>query len=153
MVRRYRTAVRSLVLIAMTAGVARMMAQEIASSNDPLSYRFTGQRGQVEVGGPYVGMEFHHSRPLPSRISFYYPVANSIDLSTDYWKRGDSRPMAIGIQDGDGPRHWIGRDSWSYIVSPHKALFTANEINFAYSIKYEFCLRDPAMVMTISVRN
>src|SRR5512140_3064290 len=105
MVRRYRTAVRSLVLIAMTAGVARMMAQEIASSNDPLSYRFTGQRGQVEVGGPYVGMEFHHSRPSPSRISFYYPVANSIDLSTDYWKRGDSRPMAAGVRvKGDSIR-------------------------------------------------
>ena len=31
---------------------------------------FDGQYGQIEVGGKYVGVEFHHSRPLPSRISF-----------------------------------------------------------------------------------
>jgi hypothetical protein len=52
---------------------------------DPLSYSFDKHYGQVEVGGRYVGAEFHESRPIPSRISFYYPVANSIDLSTDYW--------------------------------------------------------------------
>ncbi len=31
---------------------------------DPLEYRFTGRYGQVEVGGPYAGAEFHNSLPL-----------------------------------------------------------------------------------------
>src|SRR5437870_13328446 len=56
------------------------------------SYFFDRHYGQVEVGGRYVGAEFHRSRPLPSRISFYYPVANSIDLSTDYLRRDESLP-------------------------------------------------------------
>ena len=69
------------------------------------------------MGGPFAGAEFHESRPLPSRISFYYPVANSIDLSTDYWKRGDSRPMAVGLQmDGGAPR-WIGEITGSTFCS------------------------------------
>ena len=95
--------------------------------NKGLEYSFTGHYGQVEVGGRYAGAEFHDSRPLPSRISLYYPVANSIDLSTDYWKRGESRPMAVGIQiDGD-QRHWIGREPWSYTVSPHTVIFWRKE--------------------------
>ncbi|HPR87551.1 MAG TPA: hypothetical protein PL181_05970, partial [bacterium] len=49
---------------------------------ETLAASFSGMRGQVEVGGPCAGAEFHGSRPLPARISFYYPVANSIDLST-----------------------------------------------------------------------
>ena len=72
---------------------------------------FTGKFGQVEVGGRYAGAEFHGSRPLPSRISFFYPVANSVDLSKDYWKRENhgrwwlvSKLMAagIGLESKDG---------------------------------------------------
>jgi hypothetical protein len=52
-----------------------------------IAVAFHGGYGSIEVGGPYAGFESHHSRPLPSRISFYAPVANSMDLSTDYWRR------------------------------------------------------------------
>ncbi|MEZ4763341.1 MAG: hypothetical protein R3C26_09140 [Calditrichia bacterium] len=47
---------------------------------DDIAVPFAGKRGQVEVGGNFAGAAFHHSRPLPSRISFFYPVANSLDL-------------------------------------------------------------------------
>jgi len=119
----------------------------------PLEYSFDKHYGQVEVGGRSAGAEFHDSRPLPSRISFYYPVANSIDLSTDYWKRGDSRPFAVGVQIGKGDRKWIGREPWSYTVSPHKVVFKRTDDGIDYSMKYEFCLNEPAMVWTITLKN
>jgi len=118
-----------------------------------LAYTFNGHYGQVEVGGRYVGAEFHNSRPLPSRISFYYPVANSVDLSTDYWKRDESQPMSIGIQIGNKRRHWIGREPWSYTVSPHKVVFREQEDAVEHSVSYEFCLNEPAMVCRFTVKN
>ena len=124
-----------------------------SQSDDQLSYPFAGHYGQVEVGGRYAGVEFHESRPLPSRISFYYPVANSIDLSTDYWKRGDSRPMVVGVRMGDGIRHWLGKEPWTYTLSPHKVMFQREEKGLWYSMTYEFCLREPALVFTLRIRN
>src|SRR5574342_645557 len=52
-------------------------------SDSTVAVAFHGGYGSIEVGGPYAGFESHHSRPLPSRISFFAPVANSMDLSTD----------------------------------------------------------------------
>ncbi len=54
---------------------------------------------QIETGNHYIGTEFHHGFPLPQRISFYYPAANSIDLSTDYWKRDSTFIMSVGIKE------------------------------------------------------
>lgn len=122
-------------------------------ADDPISYSFNGRYGQIEVGGPYVGTEFHESRPLPSRISFYYPVANSIDLSTDYWKRGESQPMGIGLRIGKEPQYWIGKEPWAYALSPHRVKFDRNEGDLACSISYEFCLNEPAMVVALTMRN
>lgn len=124
-----------------------------SQSDDPLSYPFAGHYGQVEVGGRFVGAEFHESRPLPSRISFYYPVANSVDLSTDYWKRGDSRPMAIAVSLDGGPPEWIGREAWDYRLSPHKVTFSRNEHGLRYSLCYEFGLREPVMLFSFTVVN
>jgi len=118
-----------------------------------ISYDFDRHYGQVEVGGRYVGAEFHDSRPLPSRISFYYPVANSIDLSTDYWKRGVSQPMAIGVRIGNEERHWIGKEPWTYTVAPHHVSFRRRDKQIEYRVAYEFCLNDPAMVFTLSLKN
>jgi len=121
--------------------------------DDPLQYKFSGGYGQVEVGGRYAGVEFHNSRPLPSRISFYYPVANSIDLSTDYWKRGDSRPMAAGIRVDGGPAHWIGREPWEYVLSPHRVMFVHAEDSLMYSLRYEFGFREPLMMCRLTIQN
>ena len=123
------------------------------SSSSSISYFFDGHYGQVEVGGRFAGVEFHHSRPLPSRISFYYPVANSIDLSTDYWKRDESRSMAVGVRIGNETRHWIGREPWTYMVSPHTVTFFRSEEGMEYKMKYEFCLDQPGMVFTFTIKN
>lgn len=120
---------------------------------NPLSFHFDKKYGQVEVGGPFAGAEFHKSRPLPSRISFYYPVANSIDISTDYWKRYESMPMAMGLKIGNGKKQWIGNEGWEYILSPHSVTFFNTDSIFTYQITYEFCLNEPAMVITIRLKN
>jgi hypothetical protein len=120
---------------------------------DPLEYRFTGRYGQVEVGGPYAGAEFHNSLPLPSRISFYYPVANSIDLSTDYWKRGDSHPMQVGLRIDKQPVRWIGTEPWEYALSPHKVAFRREDAGLTCAMRYEFGMKEPVMVIRFTVVN
>lgn len=128
-------------------------AQVRGVQSDALSYFFEGHYGQVEVGGRYVGLEFHQSRPVPSRVSFYYPVANSIDLSTDYWRRGRSLPMALGVRVGTGPVKWISRESWSYILSPHRVTFVKETDSLHFAISYDFCFNEPAAVLSVTIRN
>jgi hypothetical protein len=123
------------------------------SCDEQLNVKFTGKRGQVEVGGPFAGVEFHESRPLPSRISFYYPVANSIDLSTDYWKRGNSRPVVVETSRSDGEWTSVGNEPWDYTLSPHKVLFSRTDGGLEYTMSYEFCLREPALVRLLTIRN
>ncbi len=120
---------------------------------EPLSYFFDRHYGQIEVGGKFAGVEFHESRPIPSRISFYYPVANSIDLSTDYWKRGNSLPLAIGIRVGQDAKRWLGREAWDYTLSPHKTIFHRQESDLEYFVSYEFCMNQPAMVVSLRIKN
>jgi hypothetical protein len=123
------------------------------SADDPLRFQFSGGYGQVEVGGPFAGAEFHESRPLPSRISLYAPVANSIDLSRDYWKRGDSRPCAVGICVDQGRIEWLGRDEWSYSLSPHTVLFEKTVEPFHCAFRYSFGLHEPIMALRMSFVN
>ncbi|MGB2869218.1 MAG: amylo-alpha-1,6-glucosidase [Bacteroidota bacterium] len=127
--------------------------QERPLPADALEYSFDKHYGQVEVGGPFVGVEFHNSWPIPSRISFYYPVANSIDLSTDYWKRSASLPLALGLRAGDGQRKWIGKEPWNYTLSPHKVVFETVQDQLSIQIIYEFCLNLPAMVLSVKMKN
>ncbi len=117
------------------------------------SIRCDGPDDQIEAGGPLAGAEFHGSRPLPSRISLYSPVANSIDLSADYWRRGESRPFVVGISVDNKPRRWLGKEPWEYLVAPHTVRFERNDGDFRHSIAYEFGVRDVAMAVTIEVRN
>jgi hypothetical protein len=128
-------------------------AEGAESCGQQLAVTFDGKRGQVEVGGPFAGVEFHESRPLPSRISFYYPVANSIDLSTDYWQRGNSRPMVVETRTGDGEWTAVGNEPWVYTLSPHRVFFSRTDDGLAYTMSYEFCLRAPALVQRLTITN
>ena len=140
----------NLIFVLLSALACPLSAQ---STGDPLSYFFDRHYGQVEVGGRYAGAEFHESRPIPSRISFYYPVANSIDVSTDYWKRGNSLPFAVGVRVGDKAKHWLGKEPWDYTLSPHKVKFHRIDSGLDYSLSYEFCMNQPAMVVSLTVKN
>ena len=73
-----------------------------AQGRDSLAIKSVKEVGQIEIGSRYVGVEIHKSFPLLNRISFYYPVANSIDVSTDYWTREKFRIMSLGLKVGLG---------------------------------------------------
>ncbi len=117
-----------------------------------LTVSFNG-KAQIEVGGPYVGVEFHHSYMIPQRISFYYPVANSIDLSQDYWKRDTSFVMEWFLKIGDKPQKSIGRQPAKFDLTPYSVKFYQEESSWDFSVTYQFCDAKPAMVMTYAIIN
>ncbi len=128
------------------------MSQAQAGQVDTLAVAFDGHFGQVEVGGSLAGAEFHDSRPLPSRISFYYPVANSLDLSTDYWKRGDSRPLTVSV-GVDGKTESLGTEPWDYQWTPYSAVFHKTSADYGATLEYRFADELPVVVMRLTLRN
>ncbi|MFH1618542.1 MAG: amylo-alpha-1,6-glucosidase, partial [bacterium] len=104
------------------------------------------------MGGPYAGIESHNSSPLLNRISFFYPVANSIDLSDDYWRRGESRIMFLGIKAGNEPGELLD-SPFSYEQTPYMVSFNRSDGTKTISIAYEFCKNKPAMVATFEITN
>lgn len=118
-----------------------------------LTIESTKEVGQIEVGGPYVGIEIHKSFPLLNRISFYYPVANSIDISEDYWKRENFRIMNIGLKVGDKPKGFLKNQIYKISQTPYSVSFTGNDFDSEIKIKYEFCKNQPAMVITYEIVN
>jgi hypothetical protein len=117
-----------------------------------LSVSFSGKKGQLEIGSIYTGAEFHHSRPLPSRISFYYPVANSIDLSTGYWERDQSLPFQFFIRH-NGKTDTIGYRPCIYRYTPCNAVFQEEQDQYSLSISYRFADDMPLMILTLQLRN
>jgi hypothetical protein len=117
-----------------------------------LPVSFAGKYGQLEIGGPFVGLEFHHSQPLPCRISFFYPVANSIDLSTDYWRRDASRPFRC-ILHHNGVVDSLSDEPWQYTYTPGSVSFVMRKPDVLYQIDYGFCKNLPAMVFQLFITN
>lgn len=126
-------------------------SQEALHQN--LSVDFSGKPSQIEIGSPYVGIEMHTSSPLLNRISFYYPVANSIDLSTDYWKRDQFRIFFLGLKFGDKPIEWLQSEPIDYVLTPYSVVFTKSDDDKTIQICYEFCKNKPAFVTKIEVTN
>ncbi len=94
-----------------------------------LTIESTKEVGQIEVGSPYVGIEIHKSFPLLNRISFYYPVANSIDISEDYWKRENFRIMNVGLKVGDTPKGFLKNQIYKVSQTPYSVSFTGNDFD------------------------
>ncbi|NIR65456.1 MAG: hypothetical protein GWN00_22265, partial [Aliifodinibius sp.] len=105
------------ILLLILVYIFQTFSQDVSPFTEQLSVEFAGKYGQLEIGGNFVGAEFHHSLPLPSRISFYYPVANSIDLSTDYWQRDQSHPFSVTL-NFDGEVREIGKEPFRYRYTP-----------------------------------
>ncbi|PAP75384.1 MGH1-like glycoside hydrolase domain-containing protein [Rubrivirga marina] len=119
---------------------------------DSLAVAFGLGRGQVEVGGVYAGAEFHDSRPVPARISFYAPVANSLDLSTDYWTRGDSRPLTLVVRV-DGRADSLGATPWAYRWTPYAVTFHERTADYDSRLAYRFADDLPGVVMQLMLVN
>ena len=124
-----------------------------AQSGDDLHIKSEKKVGQIEVGSPYVGIETHNSFPALNRISFYYPVANSIDISEDYWKRENFRIMTFGIKAGNSEKKILREEVYKVDQTPFSAEFNKQYDEFDFDVKYEFCKNKPAMVVTYSIKN
>lgn len=124
-----------------------------AQGRDSLTIESVKEVGQIEIGSPYVGVEIHKSFPLLNRISFYYPVANSIDISTDYWKRENFRIMSLGLKVGDSPKRFLKPQVYDVSQTPYSASFSGNDSGSRIRITYEFCRNQPAMVITYEITN
>ncbi len=108
---------------------------------------------KIEIGNKFVGVEYHHSSILPQRISFYYPVANSIDLSTDYWHRDTTFIMAAGLKIGSGKKEWLGLKPYKFDLTPYSVSFQKVGRQKSINVSYEFCKDKPAMVVTFIIKN
>jgi hypothetical protein len=53
----------------------------------------------------------------------------------------------------EGPRTWLGKRPWGYRLSPHSARFFATEGDLSLTLAYDFCLNEPAAVMSLTIRN
>ncbi len=107
---------------------------------------------KIEIGSYYVGVEFHHSCPVPQRFSFYYPIANSIDLSSDYWHRDTTYVMNVGSKFGD-EFQWLNNQSYTYELTPYSVKFYKNENEKLVEISYQFTKTKPATVISYSITN
>ncbi len=117
-----------------------------------LEVNYTGD-AKIEVGGPFVGVEFHHSYCVPQRISFFYPVANSIDLSSDYWKRDTTYIMALGLKIGDTEKEWLGFEPYSISLTPYRVRFWKKDSLKSIEITYQFTKNKPSMIITYEITN
>ncbi|MBI5244377.1 MAG: hypothetical protein HY922_11975 [Elusimicrobia bacterium] len=121
-------------------------------ARDELKVSYQGP-SQIEVGGPFVGIEMHEGSPLLNRLNFYYPIANSVDSSTGYWQRGGSRVMSLGLKIGDGPKTWMDSEPFKYEYTPYWASFRRSDGEKTIRVAYEFCKNKPAMTVTIELTN
>lgn len=119
---------------------------------ESLPVQFNGD-ASIEVGNNYVGLEFHHSSPMPQRISFYYPVANSIDMSTDYWTRDETHSMMAALKVGNGDFEWLGLDQYKTDQTPYYVHFSKSEDERDIQISYEFLQNYAAFQVKYSITN
>lgn len=123
------------------------------SARIPMGILVNNKSTQIEVGGPFIGVEMHKSSVLPTRIAFYYPLANVIDLGTSYWGRGDFPIMDFGLKIGDGQKVWIGQESFEYTVAPYTVEFVKHDQDKTLRFRYRFAANKPAMILEIDITN
>lgn len=117
-----------------------------------LTIHFSGD-AKIEVGSYYAGLEFHHSYPVPQRFSFYYPVANSIDLSTDYWKRDTTFVTDVGLKFGESKIEWLNNKPFTFDLTPFSVDFIKEDNDKKIELSYAFTKNKPALVINYSIIN
>jgi glycogen debranching enzyme len=131
----------------------QMNCRNYIHQNQPkLSIHFNND-AKLEVGGPFVGVEFHHSYIAPQRISFFYPVANSIDNSRDYWTRDTSHVMQLRLKIDDGEWEEFGKITAAFELTPYSVHFYNEDVQKSITATYQFCDDKSAMVITYTLTN
>jgi len=121
-------------------------AETFAQEKTSLHIKSTKEVGQIEIGSPYIGIEIHKSFPMLNRISFYYPVANSIDISENYWKRENFRIMSMGIKAGDSLKRILENEIYDVDQTPYSVSFTKEKFDSEIKISYELKLDDGRII-------
>ena len=116
-------------------------------------YTEGGEVDQIEVGGPYAGIEFHHGSIQPNRISFFYPAANTVDISEGYRERGNYPVMTFRLKAGGKTVELTGGKPFNSDISPYMLTFDRQDKDKYIKITYEFCKSKPAMVMKFQLTN
>lgn len=145
-----RIIVTSLCLLLIVTACSQQKGKD--SIADQLKIDFAG-KASIEVGSAFVGAEFHNSSFLPQRISFYYPVANSIDMNTDFWKRDTSFIMAAGLKIGDSKKEWLNPTGNHISHTPYSVVFTKSDSAKTIKVAYNFAKTKPAMIIEITITN
>ncbi len=150
--------VKRILLFAMLFGLSgsalygQWLSSEDSLKKEKLDIKFKGD-AKIEVGSVYAGLSFHHSYPVPQRISFYYPAANSIDHSTDYWFRDTTFVMDLGLKFGSEIIEWLNKKSLPYDLTPFSVVFKQKAKTKDVSVSYQFTKNKPAMVISYTVKN
>lgn len=121
------------------------------SLEDKLKVNFNGD-AQLETGNAYVGLEFHHNSPILQRISFYYPVSNSVDLSNDYWKRDSSFVMSAAIKINN-KIEWLNHQKYEFTSTPYFVSWHKKDNDKDVRITYNFLKDKPAYTVTWEIIN
>jgi len=137
-------------ILTLTLTLTSSCSHENRLIQNDLAVDFKGD-AKIEVGGPFVGAEFHHSYMIPQRISFFYPVANSIDRSQDYWKRDTSFVAEWYLKIGDGQPEVVGRKPVEFSLTPYSVDFFDRKSARDIDVSYHFCGEKPAMVVTYQI--
>ncbi|MBI2417606.1 MAG: hypothetical protein HYV28_06825 [Ignavibacteriales bacterium] len=141
-----------LLVVAVLGLCAQVYGQSTEQQKKELSIRFSGD-AKIEVGSNFAGLSFHHSYPVPQRISFYYPSANSVDNSTDYWYRDTTFVMDIGIQFGEEKTEWLNKSGLTYDITPFSVAFQKKDTRKEISLSYQFTKEKPAFVISYTIKN
>ncbi|MBI1938425.1 MAG: hypothetical protein HYS25_09880 [Ignavibacteriales bacterium] len=139
-------------LLALNFYGGSLSANSSSAARKNLIIRYNGD-AQIEVGSYYAGIEFHHSHPLPQRFSFYYPAANSIDLSTDYWRRDTTFAMNAGVKFGDAEIEWLNTKQYEFDLTPFAVDFFREDSEKTIELSYSFTKNKPAFVVSYSIAN
>jgi hypothetical protein len=122
-----------------------------SSLEDKLKVTFTGD-AQLETGSAYIGLEFHHNFPILQRVSLYYPVSNSVDLSNDFWKRDSSFIMAAALKTGDAIE-WFNHQKYEFTSAPYFVSWYKKDNDKEVRITYNFLKNKPAYTATWELTN
>ena len=112
-----------------------------------------GKSCQIEVGGPFAGVELHRSSIQPCRLSFFYPVANSVDLSKEYWERAGAPVMIFGLRRGDEPTQDMGAQPFEHQLLPHGVILKKRSSHDLIQVSYGFFKSKPGMVLKVEITN
>lgn len=90
---------------------------------------------------------------VPQRISFFYPVANSIDRSEDYWHRDTSFVADWFLQIGNNLPIEISKQPSKFQQTPYSVKFFNEGENYSIVTDYQFCKDKSAMIVGIKLTN